>query len=122
MRTQIERQAADPDRRRRLEALTRLVAEHADIWNWPSRGNVDEYKRESRILDEHCTAIGRDPGEITRQIQILVSTDPAEAPASREQIEALVDAGANHIVLAPLPPWPDHIAEQLAETIIAPLH
>ena len=98
--------------------LLRLVAEHADIWNCPTRGEIDEFRRKSRILDDHCTAIGRDPLEIDRQVQILVSTDPAEAPATREQIKALIDAGATQIVLTPLPPWPDQLAARLAEEII----
>jgi alkanesulfonate monooxygenase SsuD/methylene tetrahydromethanopterin reductase-like flavin-dependent oxidoreductase (luciferase family) len=99
----------------------RLVAQHADVWNCPSRGDVDEYQRKSLILDEHCKQVGRDPGEIARQVQILVSCDPADAPATREQVRALADAGATQIVLAPLPPWPDNVASRLADEIIAPL-
>jgi alkanesulfonate monooxygenase SsuD/methylene tetrahydromethanopterin reductase-like flavin-dependent oxidoreductase (luciferase family) len=99
----------------------RLVAEHADIWNCPSRGDVDEYRRKSAILDEHCKAIGRDPSEIARQVQILVPDDPAAAAEIRDNIKALMDAGAGQIVLAPLPPWPDRIAERLAEDIIGRL-
>jgi alkanesulfonate monooxygenase SsuD/methylene tetrahydromethanopterin reductase-like flavin-dependent oxidoreductase (luciferase family) len=97
----------------------RLVAEHADIWNCPTRGDVDEFRRKSRILDEHCKAIGRDPLEIGRQVQILVSTDPADPEAARERIKALIDAGATEIVLTPLPPWPEKLAARLAEDIIA---
>ncbi len=99
----------------------RLVAEHADIWNCPTRGDVDEYRRKSRILDEHCQAIGRDPLEIGRQVQILISTDPAETTATRERIKALIDAGATEIVLTPLPPWPEKLPARLAEEIIARL-
>lgn len=99
----------------------RLVAEHADIWNCPTRGDVDEFRRKNRILDDHCKAIGRDPLEIGRQVQIIVSTDPAEATATREHIKALIDAGATEIVLAALPPWPDKLATRLAEDIIGPL-
>lgn len=99
----------------------RLVAEHADVWNCPSRGDIEEYQRKSRILDEHCEAVGRDPRDIARQVQILVSTDPAEAPATRDHVRGLVDAGATQIVLVPLPPWPENVASRLAEEIIAPL-
>lgn len=99
----------------------RLVAEHADIWNCPTRGDVDEFRRKSQILDEHCQTIDRDPLEIGRQVQIVVSTDPAEAAATREHIKALIDAGATEIVLAALPPWPDRLAARLAEDIIARL-
>jgi alkanesulfonate monooxygenase SsuD/methylene tetrahydromethanopterin reductase-like flavin-dependent oxidoreductase (luciferase family) len=97
----------------------RLVAEHADIWNCPTRGDADEYRRKSLILDAHCSAVGRDPLEITRQAQVIVSTDPAETRATTERIKALIDAGASQIVLAPLPPWPDRLAERLAEDLIA---
>ncbi len=99
----------------------RLVAEHADIWNCPSRGDIDEYRRKAKILDEHCEAIGRDPLEIARQVQILVSSDPIEAAATREQIKALVEAGVTQVILAPLPPWQDGVAARLAESIVAPL-
>lgn len=99
----------------------RLVAQHADIWNCPTRGDIVEYRRKSRILDQHCKAVGRDPHEIARQVQILVSSDPTEAPATREQIKALIDAGVTQIILTPLPPWPDKVASRLAEDIIAPL-
>ena len=100
----------------------RLVAEHADIWNCPSRGDVDEYRRKSAVLDEHCRAIGRDPVEIDRQVQVLVPSDPAEAPATTEHIKALIDAGATQIILVPLPPWPESVAARLAENILAPLN
>ncbi len=99
----------------------RLVAEHADIWNCPTRGDIDEFRRKSRILDEHCKSVGRDPLEIDRQVQILVSTDPLQGAATREQIKALIDAGATQIILAPLPPWPEKLAARLADEIIVPL-
>ena len=79
-------------------------------------------RRKSRILDEHCKAIGRDPLEIDRQVQILVSTDPTEAEATREHIKALIDAGATQIILTPLPPWPENLPARLAEDIIARLN
>jgi alkanesulfonate monooxygenase SsuD/methylene tetrahydromethanopterin reductase-like flavin-dependent oxidoreductase (luciferase family) len=99
----------------------RLVAEHADIWNCPTRGDADEFRHKSQILDQHCQAVDRDPLEIARQVQILVSTDPADAAATRERIKALIDAGATEIVLAALPPWPDRLAARLAEDIVARL-
>jgi alkanesulfonate monooxygenase SsuD/methylene tetrahydromethanopterin reductase-like flavin-dependent oxidoreductase (luciferase family) len=99
----------------------RLVAEHADIWNCPSRGDIDEYRRKSAILEQHCHAIGRDPSEIAHQVQILVTNDPAATAEARDHINALTDAGVRQIVLTPLPPWPDRIAERLAEDIVGRL-
>lgn len=99
----------------------RLVAEHADIWNYPSRGDVEDYRRKSRILAEHCQAVGRDPHEIDHQVQMLASTDSADARETREHIKALADASATQIILTPRPPWPDKTASRLADQIIAPL-
>jgi alkanesulfonate monooxygenase SsuD/methylene tetrahydromethanopterin reductase-like flavin-dependent oxidoreductase (luciferase family) len=96
----------------------RVVAEHADIWNCAGRGAAD-FRRKSRVLDEHCAAIGRDPAEITRSMQVLVRMgDPAPV---RAQLLELIGAGATHLVLAPVPPWPDHPAAWLAEEIVAPV-
>ncbi|NTW40484.1 MAG: LLM class flavin-dependent oxidoreductase, partial [Cellulomonadaceae bacterium] len=42
----------------------RVVAEHATAWH--SFGDLATLTRKSAILDEHCAAVGRDPGEIER--------------------------------------------------------
>lgn len=42
----------------------RFVAEHAQIWH--AFGNADLLAHKSRILGEHCRAVGRDPNEIER--------------------------------------------------------
>jgi probable F420-dependent oxidoreductase len=52
----------------------RMVAERADIWH--VIGGPDVIERKSRILAEHCAAVGRDPGEIERAA--FVRGDPDE--------------------------------------------
>jgi hypothetical protein len=99
-----------------------VVAQHADVWNCPSRPDIDEYRRNSRILNEHCKAVGRDPLDIARQVQLLVSSDPAEPLQPGSNVTALIDAAATEIVLAPVPPWPQNVGSRLAENIIAPLN
>lgn len=61
-----------------------VVAEHADVWH--SFGDVDVLTRKSAILDQHCAAVGRDPGQIERSI--AVSHPPADVAGP------LVAAGA----------------------------
>src|ERR1700691_384794 len=39
---------------------------------------LDEACHKSAVLDEHCRAIGRDPNEIARSIQVLVSAQAQE--------------------------------------------
>lgn len=58
-----------------------LVARYADQWNtW---GLPDLIRHKSRVLDEHCERIGRDPGQILRtaQAHIVLDRDPAAARA-----------------------------------------
>lgn len=42
--------------------MLRLVARHADMWNW--FGPVDDFRRKIAILRDHCAAVGRDPAAI----------------------------------------------------------
>jgi F420-dependent oxidoreductase-like protein len=46
-----------------------VVAQYADLWNaW---GTPDVIAHKSKVLDEHCARIGRDPSEIGRTAQAL---------------------------------------------------
>ncbi|MCL2418584.1 MAG: LLM class flavin-dependent oxidoreductase [Conexibacteraceae bacterium] len=103
------------------ERSLRLVAEHADIWNVPTRGDVDLVREKTAILDRHCATIGRDPQAIARQVQVLVPAEQTQDQPTLEQIRELIDAGVTEIVLVPLPPWPDSVAERLAERFVAPV-
>jgi alkanesulfonate monooxygenase SsuD/methylene tetrahydromethanopterin reductase-like flavin-dependent oxidoreductase (luciferase family) len=116
----------------------RVVAEHADIWNCPTRGSADEFRHKSAVLDEHCAAIGRSPSEIVRSVQVLVSAGDFAAgtaapgsplpnshgpAATRELLKELIDAGARHLVLAPITAgtsvrW---LAEEIVEPVLAAL-
>jgi probable F420-dependent oxidoreductase len=46
----------------------RIVAEHADIWHW--FGDTAAIERKSRILDDWCARVGRDPSAIERSIGV----------------------------------------------------
>ncbi len=96
----------------------RVVAEHADIWNCPAR-TADELRHKSRILAEHCAAIGRDPAEIVRSVQVIVPPDGAAA--ARDQLRAFVAAGASHLVIAPMPPYRglDWLVDEIIEPVRA---
>ena len=102
--------------------LLRLVAEHADVWNVPGppHNTVDYVAERARVLDAHCADLGRDPGTITRSVQVLVSYD--DPATTRETVGRLVDAGMNHIVLSLPRPYPQGVARWLADEIIAGGH
>lgn len=101
------------------EKLTlRMVARYADIWNMAG-GSVEDLIAKSAILDAHCAAVGRDPAAIERSIQCRV--DPAHLEATRETARSYLAAGASHIVLNLMPPYPADIVARVAQEIAAPL-
>jgi F420-dependent oxidoreductase-like protein len=101
------------------EQLTlRVVARYANIWNFAG-GTVDTFRHKNHVLEEHCAAIGRDPSDIERSIQMIVNYDnPAE---TRDSIRTYIEAGANHIIMNLRAPYPEGIVYRLAEEIAEPL-
>ncbi len=112
----------------------RVVARHADIWNCPTRADVDEFRRLNEELDAACAEVGRDPATITRSVQLLVtpprtgaSSDAPALPryndpaAARDLVLGMIEAGVRHVVLAPVAPDIDRPAHWLAEEVIEPV-
>jgi probable F420-dependent oxidoreductase len=67
----------------------RLVAEHADAWNGFTP--TEEFAAKNAVLDDWCERVGRDPSEIERTV--LIDDDELD------QVEALVEAGATHVIV-----------------------
>jgi F420-dependent oxidoreductase-like protein len=92
--------------------MLRVVARHADEWNVPSHGDVDEWARISAELDGACAEIGRDPSEIRRSVQLFIQ--PAVDGHVDEQLSklpALQAVGCQHVVLSFYqPPTPQQLA------------
>jgi alkanesulfonate monooxygenase SsuD/methylene tetrahydromethanopterin reductase-like flavin-dependent oxidoreductase (luciferase family) len=103
------------------ERVLRIVAEYADIWNCPAN-TVEQFEEKNTILIEDCAAIGRDPNEIVRSIQMIVRCDDPDAPAAtRAGILEMVEAGMTHFVLAAVlggrpVQW---LAEEIVEPVLA---
>jgi alkanesulfonate monooxygenase SsuD/methylene tetrahydromethanopterin reductase-like flavin-dependent oxidoreductase (luciferase family) len=73
----------------------RIVARDADIWN--GEGDPQTYAHKSAVLDEHCAAIGRDPGSIRRTVgiqPICIRASRAEAVDALAAILARQGGGA----------------------------
>jgi alkanesulfonate monooxygenase SsuD/methylene tetrahydromethanopterin reductase-like flavin-dependent oxidoreductase (luciferase family) len=101
--------------------MLRLVAEHADIWNIPGppHASLDYLAERSQVLDRHCATIGREPTDVIRSVQLLITTD--DPATTRATIGGLVGLGFTHIVVGVRPPLPDNVPRWLAEEIIAPV-
>lgn len=85
----------------------RIVAEHADMWN--GFGPLEAWSRRSRILDEWCERVGRDPATIERTV--LLSTRDIE------QTEAFLEAGADHVMVQTGHPFDLEAAQRALELV-----
>lgn len=103
----------------RGERLTlRVVAEHADVWNCPAR-TPEEFSRSDAVLNQHCAAVGRNPDEIARSVQLILRD--MDLAGARDHVQGFIDAGVNHVVLAPVPPFAPlaDLATQVIEPLLA---
>ena len=101
------------------EQLTlRIVARYASIWNFAG-GSTEEFQHKNAVLDDHCAAIGRNPADIARSVQLMIN--PADLDATRTITQSFIEAGANHLVLNLRHPYPTGIVHRLAEEIVEPL-
>lgn len=96
----------------------RVVAKYADEWNCPLSGpdaSPDSFRRLSGILDRHCEAVGRDPRQIRRSVQMFIL--PANAERTKAQLDELgayEEAGVEHVVLSFYSPPSRDLLESLA--------
>ncbi|WP_431239184.1 LLM class flavin-dependent oxidoreductase [Mycolicibacterium aichiense] len=96
-------------------ATLRVVAEHANIWNF-SGADVTEGARRSAMLDRFCAEIGRDPAAIERSITVGVDYD--DPAATRSAIRQRLDAGFTHLILMVPAPYPAGVAQWVADELI----
>jgi probable F420-dependent oxidoreductase len=67
----------------------RIVAEHAHIWN--GLADPEQAGRKSRILDDWCRKVGRDPKEIERSINLR--------PDQVQYADRYVENGITHLIV-----------------------
>jgi F420-dependent oxidoreductase-like protein len=121
----------------------RIAARYADGWN-AAYVSADRYRQLMEVLDNHCQALGRDPGTIHRTVNVIfglandgMSPDDVIArqgwgpiasivrngaisgsPNSvAEQIQRYVDAGAEGVNVALRAPWDDGALDQYLEQL-----
>jgi alkanesulfonate monooxygenase SsuD/methylene tetrahydromethanopterin reductase-like flavin-dependent oxidoreductase (luciferase family) len=93
----------------------RVVAEHADVWNYPG-GDVADASARGALLDRYCAEIGRDPASITRSLVVPVSYD--DPGQTRAHVAEALDAGFSHLVLSLPAPYPEKVVHWLADQIV----
>ena len=115
----------------------RIAAQHADGWNVPFIP-PEEWARKAAVLDEHCAAVGRDPAEIVKTVNVgMAFTDeslvrqfgrmsdyvkPGVLSGSVQEmvdkVGAYVDAGARWVILAMRAPFDRDGLERFAADVI----
>ena len=65
---------------------------------WNTFGPAQSFAAKNRVLVDWCARVGRDPAEIERTVMIL---DPREV----RNVDAYLDAGAQHLILGAGPPF-----------------
>lgn len=73
----------------------RLVAEHASMSN--VFGPAENLQHKNNVIDEWCSKIGRDPGEIERTVLLY--------PKDLENASAFAEAGADHLIVMMASPF-----------------
>jgi F420-dependent oxidoreductase-like protein len=91
----------------------RVVARHADVWN-SNDSDLGKATELSAILDEHCRAIGRDPGSIRRSVQFRF-TDVEE---TLRAAELYLRAGFSEQIVMLIGPDPVKSAELAARKLL----
>jgi len=114
----------------------KIAAQHADGWNVPFIA-PDAFAHKSAVLDQHCAAVGRDPSEIKRAVNVglayteesLVQQFGALAPMVKpgvlsgsddqivDRIGQYVDAGADQVNIALRAPFQLEPLERFAEAL-----
>lgn len=87
----------------------RLVAQYADIWNSMSN-DVEELEHKVEVLNRHCDAVGRDPGEVRRTSGGLAGADPFDdTDEFLKTAERYAALGVDMINIGPMPGNPDPV-------------
>jgi probable F420-dependent oxidoreductase len=100
--------------------MLKLTARHADVWNSAS-GDLERAVAGSQQLDEACAAIGRDPNEIRRSVQVPAGDDPSEIV---DRVHAFAEAGFTEVIIMlsggnmPTNADPVNTAAMLAEKVL----
>jgi F420-dependent oxidoreductase-like protein len=92
----------------------RLVARHADVWNIAG-GDPDRVQELTRMLEEACGAVGRNPSEIRRSIQF--GWDGKDRRQLIELCAKYLELGVTEQVIYLRGGQPGALAEKVAELL-----
>jgi F420-dependent oxidoreductase-like protein len=118
----------------------RIAAELADGWNIPYV-SAETWAHKSSVLDGHCEAVGRDPSEVTRTVNVGIVRDEDDLQAqfgaiadfvrpgvlvgtgaeSVEKLGAFVEAGAEGLIFVLRAPFDADLLDEVCGTVVPAL-
>ena len=100
----------------------RMVAKYATEWNVPIAAGLEAYKEKTKVLEQRCEEVRRDPAEISRSIMTSYISGADQAEVDRKVKEAIESApprfrsaDATRPPMTALWGMPDRIVEQIKE-------
>lgn len=96
--------------------LLRIVARHADGWNVPFLA-PEVFTRRASTLDDWCAKEGRDPGAITRTINLglAIGGDDAAVQRQEDQLPSMFGGHTEHVKPGILIGTPARVIDRIAE-------
>jgi F420-dependent oxidoreductase-like protein len=91
----------------------RIAARFADQWNAPG-ASPEILAHKIEVLHGHCADVGRDPAAIEVSVQVRAGGDPAAVAA---EAAALVDVGAQHVIVGFRAPFDPSRLEPIARAL-----
>ena len=101
------------------ERTLRIAARHADVWNTAGqRGGVEAAVAASKLLDQRCEEIERDPASLRRSSGVRFLGDE---DATLRNAEALKEAGFTELIVTVLGPEAPRHAAIVGERLLGQL-
>ncbi|MDQ6857423.1 MAG: TIGR03560 family F420-dependent LLM class oxidoreductase [Chloroflexota bacterium] len=91
----------------------KVVARHGDVWN-SNAGEMDKTIALSKVLDEHCRTVGRDPNAVRRSVQFRLTT----VDESLKVAESYLKAGFTEQIVMLTGPDPVKLGELAARELL----
>jgi alkanesulfonate monooxygenase SsuD/methylene tetrahydromethanopterin reductase-like flavin-dependent oxidoreductase (luciferase family) len=91
----------------------KILARHGDVWN-SNAGEMGKTIALSKVLDEHCRTVGRDPNAVRRSVQFRLTT----VEESLKTAESYLKAGFTEQIVMLGGPDPVKNAELAAKELL----
>jgi alkanesulfonate monooxygenase SsuD/methylene tetrahydromethanopterin reductase-like flavin-dependent oxidoreductase (luciferase family) len=96
------------------------VARFAQQWDASAVTSAEDFAHKRAIVDEHCRAAGRDPGEIITSRHLWFDPAVKEIGTIADEASVLADGGCDLAIVYLAPPLHARLLEPLAHAL-APL-